>query len=448
MNPRPLGWAGIVRLGLVQAALGAVVVLVTSTMNRVMVIEAGLPAALPAALVMLHYLVQVVRPRFGFGSDVGGRCRPWIVGGMAVLGLGAVLAALAIDVMTGSRIAGLALALLAFLLIGGGVGAAGTSLLVLLTKRVAERRRAAAATIVWVMMIFGFVLCTAIVGRILEPYSAQRLLAITGAVALIALAISLLATIGIESRGGIANASALPARRPEAGSFRRALAEIWNEPRARRFTIFVFVSMLAYSGQELILEPFAGAVFAMTPGATTQLSSLQHGGVLSGMLLVALICSGIGGRRLGSLRGWTIFGCFASATSLLGLCAAGLFAPAWPLKANAFLLGFANGIFAVSAISSMMGLAGQGREAREGTRMGLWGAAQAVAFGFGGFIGASASDVARHFVASTGLAYSLVFGIEASLFLLAAVIAARLDSPTRVAAARTPSRMQTSESRA
>ena len=59
---RPLGWFGIVRLGFVQAALGAIVVLVTSTLNRVMVVELALPAVVPGALVALHYAVQVLRP--------------------------------------------------------------------------------------------------------------------------------------------------------------------------------------------------------------------------------------------------------------------------------------------------------------------------------------------------------------------------------------------------
>ena len=81
----PLGWFGIVRLGLVQMALGAVVVLTTSTLNRVMVIELALPALVPGLLVAFHYAVQITRPRMGFGSDRSGRCTPWILGGMAVL---------------------------------------------------------------------------------------------------------------------------------------------------------------------------------------------------------------------------------------------------------------------------------------------------------------------------------------------------------------------------
>ena len=43
----PLGWIGILRIGLVQASLGAVVVLMTTTLNRVMVVEYALPASLP-----------------------------------------------------------------------------------------------------------------------------------------------------------------------------------------------------------------------------------------------------------------------------------------------------------------------------------------------------------------------------------------------------------------
>ncbi|MGI4951866.1 MAG: PucC family protein, partial [Janthinobacterium lividum] len=69
----PLGWLGIARLGVVQAALGSVVVLMTSTLNRVMVVELALPAIIPGMLVALHYAVQVLRPRLGYGSDVGGR---------------------------------------------------------------------------------------------------------------------------------------------------------------------------------------------------------------------------------------------------------------------------------------------------------------------------------------------------------------------------------------
>ncbi|GAC1620627.1 MAG: hypothetical protein NVS9B10_02550 [Nevskia sp.] len=424
MKESPLGWFGIFRLGLVQAALGSIVVLATSLMNRVMVVELALPAALPGALVALHYAVQILRPRLGYGSDTGGHLGAWIIGGMAVLGAGGVLAALAIAWMSTSMPAGVALAVFAFLLIGIGVGAAGTSLLVLLAKRVDEPRRAAAATVVWLMMILGFVITTVVVGQLLDPYSAGRLVVIMAVVAAIAQTVTILAVDHLEGSGSTTPVASLAA--PEKPSFGAALAEIWSEPKARRFTIFVFVSMLAYSAQDLILEPFAGSVFGFTPGASTQLSGVQHGGVLVGMMLVALAGSARR-RRFGSLRAWTVGGCLASALALFGIAVGGLVGPAWPLKASVFALGAANGSFAVAAIGSMMSYAGDGRESREGLRMGLWGAAQATAFGLGGFAGAAASDLARQLLQVDGLAYALVFAGEALLFIAAALIATKLE---------------------
>jgi BCD family chlorophyll transporter-like MFS transporter len=87
------------------------------------------------------------------------------------------------------------------------------------------------------------------------------------------------------------------------------------------------------------------------------------------------------------------------------------------------LLGAANGAFSIAAIASMMRLASEGAGAREGTRMGVWGAAQAIAFGLGGILGTSLSDIARWVVDDLGTAYGVVFLLEALLFVVAAQLA-------------------------
>ncbi|MFZ8889656.1 MAG: BCD family MFS transporter [Pseudomonadales bacterium] len=415
--PPPLSWLGIVRLGLVQTALGAIVVLTTSTLNRIMVVELALPAMIPGALVALHYAIQLLRPRLGHGSDVGGRRSPWILGGMAVLGLGGFAApAAATALMATAPFLGILAATAAFIVVGIGVGASGTNLLVLLAKRVAPERRPAAATIVWMMMIFGFILTAATAGAALEPFSFSRLLLVSGSVALLALLVTALALWGIEGEG----TGSATEERAEKTPFKEALASVWGEPEARRFTLFIFVSMLAYSAQDLILEPFAGTVFGMSPGASTQLAGVQIGGVLVGMILVALL-----GHRLGSADHWTRAGCMASGAALLLLSGLGLGVgngSVASLQASVFALGFSNGVFAVSAIGAMMGLVGQGQAGREGVRMGLWGAAQAVAFGLGGFLGTAAIDVTRSLIALPGVAYALVFALEAGCFFIAAYL--------------------------
>lgn len=418
-----LGWWGIIRLGLVQAMLGAVVVLTTSTLNRVMVVELALPALLPGLLVALHYAVQLTRPRMGYGSDLGSRRTPWILGGMAVLALGGFGGAVATAWMSSDRWAGVALAVLSFTLVGLGVSAAGTSLLVLLAKRVAEHRRAAAATTVWVMMIVGFAITAGLAGRWLDPYSPARLMAVSGAVSIVAFCVAAMSLHGLEGRAPASEDGAPRSARPD---FRTALRQVWVEPDARRFTVFVFVSMLAYSTQDLILEPFAGALFAFTPGESTQLSGVQHGGTLAGMLLAALAGRRLAGVAVGSLRAWTIGGCLASAVALFGLVLAGLLAPQWPLRANVFLLGLSNGAFSIAAIGSMMSLANAGEGGREGTRMGLWGAAQAIGFALGGLFGAAASDLARWAFGAAAPAYASVFLLEGTMFVASAVLAARI----------------------
>ncbi len=421
---KPLNWPGIFRLGLVQTALGAIVVLTTSTLNRVMVVELGLAAMLPGALVALHYAIQISRPRLGYGSDLGGRRTPWIVGGMGVLAVGGILAACATAWMATSPLAGSLLAVLAFVLIGIGVGAAGTSLLVLLAKRVTPERRAPAATTVWLMMIAGFAVTAGLAGRFLDPFSLARLVAVTSVVCGAAFLLTLVAIRGVEGHGIAASGPAdgsVAADDAPGPPFRHALAEVWSETRARRFSIFVFVSMLAYSGQELIVEPFAGTVFGLTPGESTRLAGVQNTGMLVGMILVAL-----GARRFGTLRGWTIGGCIASAIALVALATGGFHAGEWPLRGSIFALGAANGAFAVAAIGSMMALVAAGRERREGVRMGLWGAAQAIAFGAGGFLGTMGVDVMRSLVATPAVAYGAVFTSQAVMFLIATLLAARV----------------------
>lgn len=430
MSASGLGWTAIARLGSVQAALGAMTMLATSLLNRLMVVEYGLAAGIPAGLVAWHYAVQLSRPVWGHGSDKGARRTPWILGGMVLLGLGALLAVYAVILLDAQRVTAIVLAIIAFSMIGAGVGAAGTSVLAMLASGVQPERRAAAAATTWIMMVAGIVIAAGCAGALLDPFTPQRLAVVAGGIVGLAILASLLAMRGVEAgmpRMTFSTDETVP-------DFRSALREILGETEARRFTIFIFVSMLAYSMQDLILEPFAGLLFAFTPGQSTSLSGLQHSGVLVGMIVSGIGGSAFAGRLPGELRTWIVVGCVGSAMALSGLAIAAVVGPGWPLSANVVMLGLFNGLFAVAAIGAMMGLAGAGRTTREGVRMGVWGAAQAFAFGSGGLIGALGVDAARRAMPTDGAAFQLVFGAEAALFLVAALLAVR--------AARRPASLQ------
>jgi BCD family chlorophyll transporter-like MFS transporter len=414
-----LSWVAILRLGLVQMCIGSIIVLMTSTLNRIMVVELALPAIVPGLLVGLHYAMQLTRPGWGLRSDLRGRRTPWIIGGMVVLAAGGLLAAVSVALYPGGPLAAIALSVLAYVLIGVGVAITGTSVLAFLASATAPGRRAAAATIVWLMMIAGIAISAGVVGNLLDPYSSQRLVTIVACVAAMAISVTTLALWGLERGVPVAEAEAhVP--------LRAGLAEVWAEPHTRRFTQFVFLAMIAFFLQDLILEPYAGLVFGYSPGATTRLSGAQSGGVFAGMLTVGVVATGLG---FGSLRNWVILGCVGSAAAALGIA---LIGPAGTdlIFELTIVLGFCNGVFAVSAIGAMMALAGKGRSAREGTRMGVWGAAQAIASGVGGLTGAAAADLLR-LVLPTDYAFASVFALQALVFLIAAGMAYRVIDPGR-----------------
>ena len=424
-----IGWLGIVRLGTVQAAIGAMVMLATSLLNRVMVVEYAIAAAIPAALVAWHYAVQLSRPLWGHQSDRSRRRTPWIVGGMGTLALGILVAVDATVLMESGGALPFVLAIIGFTMIGLGVGMAGTALLALLASRVAAERKPAAAAISWTMMVAGIVVAAGVSGSLLDPFSGPRLAIVASYVLLTAFCLAMLALRNLEA-GSLPVAVAQPDGPQQ--SFPDALRAIWADAQARRFTYFVFVSMVAYSMQDLILEPFAGLMFGFSPGESTRLAGLQHSGILVGMLV-----AGAGGTLLARRYGptpklWIMLGCTGSALMLIGLSMAATVGETWPLRANVFGLGLANGVFAVAAVGAMLGLASDGQGGSEGARMGVWGASQAIAFGTGGLAGAMVVDLLRSGGGRDSMAFGTVFAAEAAMFILAALVAMG-TSLTRIA---------------
>lgn len=408
-----LGWGGLTRLCLANAAIGGLSALPVNLFNRLMTVELALPALLPGLLVALHYAVQLTRPYYGYRSDARGGRTPFIIGGIAVVGAGLILTAFGIAHVANPAMA-IMVWIVAYVMIGLGVGAAGTSFLALLATAAEGRRKGAAATVAWLMLIAGAIASSIGTGIALKPYSPERLMAIVPVVALVALVLTFIATWRVERRLGAAPA-------PSEAALGSALRATWSDPAARTFTGFVLLSILAFYLSELVLEPFAGHVHGLTPDASTKLSGGKDGAALIGMLAAG----GAASLGFGTLRGWAVSGCVLSAAGLLGL-GAGL-----PLVFFTMLLGFGNGLFVVGAIGSMMRLAAQDAGAT-GTRMGVFGAAQAVAAGAAGLLATGTLDLARTAMPDAA-AYATVFTIEAFLFLAAALMAVRILDGARQA---------------
>jgi BCD family chlorophyll transporter-like MFS transporter len=278
------------------------------------------------------------------------------------------------------------------------------------------------------MMIAGFIVTTVAASRLLEPFSFGALVRAVAMVAGVAVCVALAALWRLEP-------AVVPVRDAERApaAFRDAIAAVWADRPARLFTLFILASMLAFSGQDLILEPFAGAIFGLTPAESTRVASMHQGGMLVGMLAGAALAT-----RVGGLQRWAIGGCLASAAAFVVIAASPSVGGLLQLRAGILALGVANGAFSIGAIGLMMALSVAPNGGGAGVRMGIFGAAQAVAQAAGGFLGALGSDVAKATLGGAASGYVMVFAIEAVLFVAAAALAVRGAVGARPARLRAP----------
>ena len=399
-----------------------------------MKVELALPATIAGFLIALHYAVQLTRVNWGHLSDKSRNRSQWIVLGMLILGIGGILASASIPLIESRFSYGIMLALLSYSLIGFGVGAAGTPLLALLATYSSKSQKGFAASITFLMMILGLAITGITVGIILDPYSHQKLIKITSSLAIITNIISFLSLRNLErSLQNSSNALTQNTINSDVPIL-EGIKKVWMERDARLFTIFIFISMGAFSMQDPILEPFAGEVFGFTVGESTKLDGFHKIGTLIGIISIVLCLSkfkiGFGSlsivknERLGSEKLWLITGCLFSALSLFIISLLALtFAESSALNSVVFFFGISNGIFTAGVLGTMLHLASRGSgDNKEGTRMGIWGAAQAYATMIAVFFSTVLVDILGLIMTSIPSVYGIVFLTAACFFIASAYL--------------------------
>ena len=429
-----MNWFSILRLGLIQLCIGSSVVIPLSTLNRLMKVELALPATIAGFLIALHYAVQLTRVNWGYLSDkTQNRCQ-WIIFGMLILGIGGVLASASIPLIESNFAYGIMLALFSYTLIGFGVGAAGTPLLALLASYSSKSQKGFAASITFLMMILGLAITGITAGIILDPYSHQKLIKITASLAIITNILSYLSLKNLEKTLRNNADARIPSAIDYNEPFLEGIKKVWMEREARLFTIFIFISMGAFSMQDPILEPFAGEVFGFAVGESTKLDGFHKIGTLIGIILIILCLSKfrigfaslsiVKNERLGSEKFWLITGCLFSAFSLFMISLLGLtYRDPGILNSVVFLFGISNGVFTAGILGTMLHLASRGSgDNNTGTRMGIWGAAQAYATMIAVFFSTVLVDILGLMMNSLPSVYGIVFLTAASFFIAAAFL--------------------------
>jgi len=413
---RDLPLSRLMRLSLFQVSVGMAVVLLNGTLNRVMIVELGVPSWLVALMVSLPILFAPMRALIGFRSDnhrsaLGWRRVPYIWMGTLLQFGGLAIMPFALIVLSGGTNApawmGPASAALAFLLTGAGLHTTQTAGLALATDLAPTASRPRVVALLYVMLLVGMLGSALTFGGLLAEFTQLQLIQVVQGSAVVTMVFNCVALWKQEARDP--RRTAMDEARP---SFREAWQGFARQRRSTRFLLAVGLGTAGFAMQDILLEPYGGEILRLSVGATTMLTALLAGGTIAAFAVAA--------RHLG--RGADAHR-LAACGALVGLVAfpAVIFAaPAdSPLlfRAGTLLIGFGGGLFGVSTLTAAMSLDRGG----SGLALGAWGAVHASAAGLGVLLGGAIRDAVSALAAQgllgpalTGpsVGYGVVYHIE------------------------------------
>lgn len=415
----------LLRLALFQVSVGMTLVLLNGTLNRVMIVELGLPSWLVASMIAIPLVAAPFRAVIGHRSDthrslLGWRRVPYIwfgtllqFGGLAIMPFALLLLGRPSDFALGA-----AASALAFVLAGVGLHVTQTAGLALATDLAPADKRPRAVALLYVMLLVGMMISAVAIGDLLADFTPTRLVQLVQGAAVLTLVLNLCALWKQEPR----RAATLISEAPPP-SFSEVWSRLVAEPHAARLLVAVGLGAAGFAMQDALLEPFGGEVLGLSVGQTTALTGAWALGALMGFALAA--------RRLSdgadTLRIAGLGAVIGLAAFLQLLFAAPLAAPAL-VTSGALSIGLGMGLFSVGTLVAAMAL---GRDSGAGLALGAWGAVQASCAGlgiaFGGLLrdGIAALALDQGFGATLAVratGYGTVYAIEICL-LLATLVA-------------------------
>lgn len=397
----------LLRLSLFQVSVGMAAVLLVGTLNRVMIVELGVPASLVGIMVALPVLFAPFRALIGFRSDthrseLGWRRVPFIWQGTLIQFGGLAIMPFALLVLSGQGQAANAPAWLgplaagaAFLLTGAGLHMTQTVGLALATDLAPMESKPKVVGLMYVMLLFGMIVSALVFGAMLVEFTPGRLVQVIQASALATMVLNVVSLWKQEARRPL-RYQKLPEREP---TFQESWAQFAAGEHSLRRLVAVGLGTMAFGMADILLEPYGGQVLQLTVGSTTKLTAAFALGSLVGFALASRVLTrGVDPVRLAGLGAAIGVPGFAAV-----ICAAPLGSP--PLFVlGTVAIGFGAGLFGHGTLTATMNLA---PPHQVGLALGAWGAIQATAAG----IGVALSGVLRDLVNALAAGASLPFGL-------------------------------------
>jgi BCD family chlorophyll transporter-like MFS transporter len=412
----------LLRLSLFQVSVGMALVLLIGTLNRVMIVELDVPASLVGIMISLPLIAAPFRALIGFRSDthtsaLGWKRVPFMYRGAMVQFGGLCIMPFALLVLAHLGHADHAPAWIgdlgaavAFLLVGAGLHTTQTVGLALATDLAPVESQPKVVGLMYVMLLFGMIASALGFGAFLADFTPGRLVQVIQSAALATIVLNTIALWKQEPRRPSTLARVSTQSPP---AFHDAWKSFAQGDKAIRRLVAVGFGTMAFSMEDVLLEPYGGQILHLTVGGTTKLTAtLALGGLFGFGLASRVLGRGFDPFRMacyGALVGLPAFACVILAAPLNAPVLFGL---------GTFLIGFGAGLFGHGTLTATMNNA---PKSQTGLALGAWGAVQASAAGVSIALGGIIRDVVAASLPHTGnhaaSAYDSVYALEIVLLL-------------------------------
>lgn len=418
----------LLRLSLFQVTVGMALVLLVGTLNRVMIVELGVPATLVAGMLALPLIFAPFRTLIGFKSDthvsaLGWRRVPFIwkgtlyqFGGFAIMPFALLVLSGYGEAVDAPRWVGLSSAALAFLLVGAGAHTVQTVGLALATDLVKQEDHPKVVGLMYVMLLFGMVISALIYGALLTNYTPGRLIQVIQGSAVVTVGLNMFALWKQEARDRNRARAMETAPRQ---SFGEAWAALVARPDMMRLLVVIGLGTFGFGMADVLLEPYGAQALGLSVGQTTKLTALFAGGTLIGFAGASHLL-GAGGApvplgRIGAMIGIPGFAAIILSSAVIGT----------PLfLIGTFATGVGTGLFGHATLTATLRAA---PASQIGLSLGAWGAVQATCAGIGVALAGIVRDVLSGLGSMAGFSahapYNFVFMIEIGFLAMAILVA-------------------------
>ena len=381
----------LLRLSLFQISVGMATVMLAGTLNRVMIVELLVPASLVAVMIAIPVLIAPLRTFYGHKSDtyksfIGWKRIPYMwfgslfqFGGLAIMPFAIII--LSGDQTVGPSWAGEVLVAIAFLFTGIGMHITQTVGLALAADRATKENRPRVVALLYFMFLFGMGISAVVIGILLADFSKLRLIQVVQGSAVLTLFLNLVAVWRQEQI--IINNQ----KNDKSEKFFLSWKKFISDRKTNSLIWVVFWGTLAFSMQDVLLEPYGGQILGLSVSETTNLTGLWALGALLGLALAANNSK----KTVSSVSN-------AMTALLIGIVGFSAIIFSSPMQfpflyfLGTLFIGFGTGLFSVSLLIIAMALSSK-TNLGSGFILGSWGAAQAIGAGLGIAVGGILRDV-------------------------------------------------------